>query len=66
MFEAMSYFIFYGNKILKEAPKAVEYAMNICITAISSQSAKCNEADQAQGALILQSLLICCSEAFTQ
>ncbi len=35
MFETMSYFIFYGSGVLKGSPKAVEYAVGICLKAIT-------------------------------
>jgi hypothetical protein len=67
MFETMSYFIFYGSDILKGSPNAVDYAVQICIKSVMlPESPKANEADQCQGALLLQSLIICSSEAFTK
>lgn len=36
MFETLSYFVFYGSEILKKSPNAVQYAVDICLKAITN------------------------------
>lgn len=67
-FETLQIFMFYGSNILSAAPQAMQTIIDMGVASMNTIQGKTrrhNEAENCEGVLIIQSLILSCGNSFT-
>lgn len=58
MFQCLNNVILYGTELIPYSLESVNTIINLSLSSVSAQNERCSEADKAEGATLLQQILL--------